>query len=152
MIQIDTREKPQAIAGIKKFFDRNGIEYIDKKMDIADYCVVGNETLVIDRKRNLQEVAQNLCSSDKSRFWREVRAAYENNIKMIILVEQSGINDLRDISKWNSKYQRLSGKRLQEEMFRVAIAYGVEWCFCHKNSTGRRIAELLGVDYGQRRN
>ena len=75
MIQIDTREKPHAIAGVKAFFDRHNIEYIDKKMDIADYCVVGKENLVIDRKRNLQEVAQNLCSNDKSRFWREIRLA-----------------------------------------------------------------------------
>lgn len=147
MIQIDTREKPHAIAGIKKFFDAHNIDYIEKKMDIADYCVIGQESIVIDRKRNLQEVAQNLCSNDSSRFWREVRAAYRSKIHMVILVEQSGIENLNDVSKWNSKYQRLSGKRLQEEMFRVAIAYGVEWKFCHKRSTGRVICELLGVSY-----
>lgn len=147
MIQIDTREKPQAIAGIKAFFDKHNIEYIDRKMDIADYCVVGNENLVIDRKRNLQEVAQNLCSDDRGRFWREVRLAYRNHVRMIVLVEQSGINDLRDVKNWQSKYQRLSGARLQEEMYRIALAYGVEWQFCHKNSTGKRICELLGVTY-----
>ena len=147
MIQIDTREKTQAIAGIKAFFDKHNIEYIDRKMDIADYCVVGNENLVIDRKRNLQEVAQNLCSNDRGRFWREVRLAYRNHVRMIVLVEQSGINDLRDVRNWQSKYQRLSGARLQEEMYRIALAYGVEWQFCHKNSTGKRICELLGVTY-----
>lgn len=147
MIQIDTREKPQAIAGIKAFFDKHNIEYIDRKMDIADYCVVGNENLVIDRKRNLQEVAQNLCSNDRGRFWREVRLAYRNHVRMIVLVEQSRINDLRDVKNWQSKYQRLSGARLQEEMYRIALAYGVEWQFCHKNSTGKRICELLGVTY-----
>lgn len=148
MIQIDTREKPQAIANIKAFFDKHNIEYIDKKMDIADYCVIGRENLVIDRKRNLQEVAQNLCSNDKSRFWREVRLAYQNHVRMIVLVEQSGVNDLRDVRNWQSKYQRLSGARLQEEMYRIAMAYGIEWKFCHKNSTGKVICELLGVDYG----
>lgn len=148
MIQIDTREKPQAIANIKAFFDKHNIEYIDKKMDIADYCVIGKENLVIDRKRNLQEVAQNLCSNDKSRFWREVRLAYQNHVRMIVLVEQSGINDLKDVRNWQSKYQRLSGARLQEEMYRIAMAYGIEWKFCHKNSTGKVICELLGVDYG----
>lgn len=147
MIQIDTREKPQAIAGIKAFFDKHDIEYIDRKMDIADYCVVGNENLVIDRKRNLQEVAQNLCSNDRGRFWREVRLAYRNHVRMIVLVEQSGINDVRDVKNWQSKYQKLSGARLQEEMYRIALAYGVEWQFCHKNSTGKRICELLGVTY-----
>lgn len=136
MIQIDTREKPQAIENIKAFFDKHNIKYIDKKMDIADYCVIGKENLVIDRKRNLQEVAQNLCSNDKSRFWREVRLAYQNHVRMIVLVEQSGINDLRDVRNWQSKYQRLSGARLQEEMYRIAMAYGIEWKFCHKNSTG----------------
>lgn len=147
MIQIDTREKPHAIAGIKKFFDRHGVEYIDKKMDIADYQVVGIDNLVIDRKRNLQEVAQNLCSDDKSRFWREVRAAHKNKIRMIILVEEAGIHSLIDVVNWHSKYSRLTGRRLQEEMYRVAIAYGVQWEFCRKNSTGKRILELLGVEY-----
>lgn len=147
MIQIDTREKPHAIAGIKKFFDRHGVEYIDKKLDIADYKVVGKDNLVIDRKRNLQEVAQNLCSDDKSRFWREVRSSYKNNIKMIILVEEAGVHSLVDVVNWHSKYSRLTGRRLQEEMYRVAIAYGVQWEFCRKNSTGKRILELLGVEY-----
>lgn len=116
-------------------------------MDIADYCVVGNENLVIDRKRNLQEVAQNLCNNDRGRFWREARLAYRNHVRMIVLVEQGGINDVRDVKNWQSKYQRLSGARLQEEMYRIALAYGVEWQFCHKNSTGKRICELLGVTY-----
>lgn len=146
-IQIDTREKPHAIAGIKKFFDRHNIEYIDQKLDIADYQVVGKSDVVIDRKRNLQEVAQNLCSNDKSRFWREVRKAYKQNVRMIILVEESGVHNIADVIHWTSKYTRLTGKRLQEEMYRVAIAYGVEWEFCRKNSTGKRILELLGVPY-----
>lgn len=146
-IQIDTREKPHAIAGIKKYFRAHKIEYIDKKLDIADYQVVGRPGVVIDRKRNLQEVAQNLCSEDKSRFWREVRAAHKKQIKMIILVEEAGIHSLTDVALWNSRYTRLTGKRLQEEMYRVAIAYGVEWQFCRKGSTGRRLLELLEVPY-----
>lgn len=147
MIQIDTREKPHAIVHIKRFFDNHNIEYIDKKLDIGDYCVIGKENLVIDRKRNLQEVAQNLCSNDKSRFWREIRKAHNEGVKVIILVEQGGIHCLQDVNCWKSKYQRLDGRRLQEEMFRIAVAYGVDWIFCHKNSTGKVICDLLGVDY-----
>ena len=146
-IQIDTREKPHAIAGIKNFFDRHNISYIDKKLDIADYCVVERPGTVIDRKRNLQEVAQNLCSPDSSRFWREVRKANKEGMRFIVLVEEAGIKNLLDVINWKSKYTRISGRRLQEEMYRVAIAYGVEWEFCRKNATGRKILELLEVPY-----
>lgn len=66
---------------------------------------------------------------------------------MIILVEESGVHSIADVIHWTSQYTRLTGKRLQEEMYRVAIAYGVEWEFCRKNSTGKRILELLEVDY-----
>ena len=34
---------------------------------------------------------------------------------------------------------------LMERMYRVHIAYGVDFLFCDKRATGRRIAELLGI-------
>lgn len=53
------------------------------------------------------------------------------------------IKSLQDVSSWQSKYTKLSGARLQAEMYRVGIAYNIEWVFCDKRSTGRRIVELL---------
>lgn len=143
MIIVDSREKKWK--HIADYFDRNHIDYDVKKLDIADYMLAGQSGTVIDRKQDLQECCQNLCSPDNSRFWREVRRSRENGIKMIVLVEHGGAyKTIKDVAKWRSKYSNVSGRRLMEEMYRVHIAYGVEWLFCSKRSTGKRIIELLG--------
>ena len=54
-----------------------------------------------------------------------------------------GTLGLQDVSTWKSKYSTITGSRLQSEMYRIAIAYGVQWEFCSKKSTGKRIVELL---------
>jgi len=100
--------------------------------------------ITIDRKRNLGELLTNLCSKDDSRFWREVRRSKEQKIKMIVLCEHGGkIKSIRDVASWKSKYSRVTGKQLMEEIYKVHIAYGVEFLFCDKRSTGKRILELL---------
>lgn len=147
MIIVDSREKKWE--HIKNYFDQNDIEYSVKKLDVADYMIEGRERLVIDRKQNLDECCSNLCTNDSSRFWREVRLAKQRNIKMIVLVEHSkNVNSIKDVEKWNSFYSKVTGKRLMEEMYRVHIAYGVEWFFCSKKDTGKRILEILGYDKG----
>ena len=61
MVIIDTREKPRAIVRILAEFDRQGIEYVRKKLDFADYADPARlPGTVIDRKQNLLEVASNV--------------------------------------------------------------------------------------------
>ena len=47
----DTREKKNE--HILKYFERCGIEYINKKLDVADYQIEGDNGIVIDRKQKL---------------------------------------------------------------------------------------------------
>lgn len=142
MIICDTRERKNQ--HILDYFDRHNIEYEIRKLDTADYWNDENPNVLIDRKQNLNEVAQNLCSVDSSRFWREIRRSYSEKKKMIILVEHgSNIKSLADVSSWQSKYSRISGSRLQQEMYRIGISYNITWEFCSKRSTGKRIMELL---------
>jgi ERCC4-type nuclease len=142
MYTVDSREKKNQ--HILDYFDRHNIEYEIRKLDTADYWNDENPNVVIDRKRNLNEVAQNLCSPDSSRFWREIRRSCSEKKNMIILVEHgSNIKSLADVSGWSSKYTKLSGSRLQAEMYRVGIAYNIQFEFCSKRSTGKRIMELL---------
>ena len=144
MIISDTRERKNQ--HILSYFDRHNIDYEIRKLDTADYWNDENPNVLVDRKKDLNEVAQNLCSQDSSRFWREIRRSCSEKKKMIILVEHgSNIKSLADVSQWTSKYSRISGSRLQSEMYRIAIAYGVQWEFCSKKSTGKRIVELLEV-------
>ena len=143
MIICDTREKKNQ--HILDYFNRHGIEYTVRKLNTGDYMDESNERLTIDRKQNLDELCGNLCSPDKSRFWREVRRAKTERIRMIVLVEQGGdIKCLNDVPKWKGKYTKVTGSRLYNEICRCHIAYGVEFWFCDKRATGKRIAEILG--------
>ena len=145
MIISDSRERKNS--HILDYFQRHNIEYEIKKLDTADYWNSENPNVLVDRKRNLNEVAQNLCSQDSSRFWRELRRAHSEKKKLIVLVEHGpNVKSLQDVSTWKSKYSTITGSRLQSEMYRIAIAYGVQWEFCSKKSTGKRIVELLEVE------
>lgn len=149
MIICDTREKKNA--HILQYFDQHGIEYAIRKLDTGDYMSTSRDRLTIDRKQDLSEICGNLCSPDKSRFWREVRRAKAERVKMIVLIEQGGaFKTLKDVPQWRGKYTRVTGYQLYNEMCRCSIAYGVEFLFCDKRSTGRKIAELLGEADGEK--
>lgn len=145
MYIFDTRERKND--HIIKYFQRHEIPFEIKKLDTGDYWNTENPTVVIDRKRNLGELLGNLKSPDSNRFWKEVRRAYKDKIKFIVLCEHGGnIKTLADVANWASAYSKVSGKQLQEEMYRVGIAYNVEWIFCDKRSTARIIYERLKVN------
>ena len=145
-ITIDSREKPQAIKRILAYFDRHGIEWEKRKLDTGDYMLEGQPELVVDRKQNLSELAHNLLSPDRARFYREVRRARESGIRLVILCEERGINGLEDVKKWVPKYGKVHGKALADAIFKLWIAYQVPVLYCDKRSTGRRIVELLTKD------
>lgn len=143
-IIVDTREKKHS--HILKHFALNDIEYEERKLDVADYQIEGKGNIAVDRKQNLDELARNLMNrADHSRFWKEVRRAKEQNIKMIILCEHGGkIKSIKDVAEWRSKYSPVTGRALMDEIYRVHIAYGVEFIFCDKRCTAKKILELLG--------
>ena len=142
-ITIDSREKK--CDHIKAWFDKNGIEYEVKKLDVGDFMIEGNEKISVDRKQNLSELSRNLTNkADHSRFWKEVRRAREQGIKLYILCEHGGkIKSIQDVAQWHDKYSGVSGRHLMDEIYRTHIAYGVEFLFCSKSSTARRILEIL---------
>lgn len=146
MILIDTREK--RIEHIEKYFTDHKVEYSLKKLDTGDYINTEYPEIIIDRKRNLDECAHNLNSADSSRFWRELRRAHEDKIKLIFLVEHGGsIKCFDDVPKWTSRFSaRITGKGVADEMFRAHVAYGVDWKFCRKQDTAKRILEILKYD------
>ena len=73
-----------------------------------------------------------------------VRRSREEGLKMIVLIEHGGqIKSMADVPKWSSKYSRVTGRRLFDELFKIHVAYQVEFLFCDKRSTGRRILEIL---------
>lgn len=145
MILIDTREKARAITRILSFFDESRIGHISTKLLVGDYQRHDNPLIVVDRKQNLSELAANL-GADKRRFMNEIRLASELGVKLYFLCEHGGqIHSLEDVRTWQNPHGMLSGAELYERMCRIHISYNVEWLFCDKRCTGRRIAEILGV-------
>ena len=144
MILIDTREKK--FDHIKDYFDAHEIPYKMQLLLCGDYMRDDRPGLSIDRKRNLEEISGNLCTPE-NRFWREMRRARDQGIHMVVLIEHGGqIKSLDDVRKWHSKYSKVSGAQLRAEMIRISLAYDVEFQFCAKVSTGRRIMEILYAD------
>ncbi|MGJ4851459.1 ERCC4 domain-containing protein [Bacillota bacterium Meth-B3] len=148
-IQIDSREKPRAITRILDHFDKGGITHFTSKLPVGDYMNLDNPRLVIDRKQNLQELVGNVCQQHK-RFTDELKRAQAYGIKLIVLCEHGGqIKSMADVIKWNNPRLKasplaMSGERLCKVLCTLAGRYGVQFEFCDKRATGRRITELLG--------
>lgn len=142
-IIIDSREKK--CDHIKAWFDKNGVEYEVKKLDVGDFMFPDNPKVSVDRKQNLSELSRNLTNkADHSRFWKEVRRAREQGIKLYILCEHGGkIKSIQDVALWNDKYSGVNGRHLMDVIYKLHIGWGVEILFCDKRCTARRIVEIL---------
>lgn len=148
IIQVDSREKARAIKLILAEFDRQGIHHPVSKLMIGDYMNYDNPRVIVDRKQNLSELCQNVCQ-DHDRFRRELLKAQENEIKLIILCEHGDdIECLEDIIFWDNPRLKKSpkattGQTLYNILTTLERKYGVQFEFCNKLETGKRIVELL---------
>ena len=150
MVIVDTREKPRAIVRILAEFDRQGVEYVHRKLNFGDYadpCRLPG--IVIDRKQNLGEVASNV-TIDRKRFVREIERCNRAGCRLVVLVEHGNrIRALEDVILWKNPRLKdspyaVSGERLFKIMKAMEGYYGIEWRFCNKQSTGKKILEILG--------
>lgn len=143
MIVIDTREKK--FEHIERYFKDKAIAYEVKKLDTGDYFNTDNPTVVVDRKANLQEVCTNLSKGKENytRFIKECKRAFDNQIDLIVLIEDNKHKEVQDIKDWKSRYSKHTGRWLINEMFRITMAYKVTWKFCKKTETAKTILELL---------
>lgn len=146
-IWVDSREKPQAIKNIIAYFDKHGIEWERVALKTGDYMLDGQPNLIVDRKQSLGELAHNLLSADRARFYREIRSARDSGIQLIILCEHGpDVKTYADVKNWKPKYGNVTGKALADAIFRLELAYGVPVYYCGKRSTGRRIIEIFTGD------
>lgn len=150
MIIVDSREKKWD--HIRKYFEANGIEFEIKKLDAGDYFSTDQGDVVVDRKQNLQELCGNLSKGNGNiiRFTNECKRAKEQGIRLVVLIEGTNCQTVKDVSGWKSKYTKHSGKWLTDKMFNLTVSYNVEWQFCKKNETAAKILEIL--KYDSRRN
>lgn len=144
----DTRDKATKHRNVDEYLVDQGHKVVRSKLFVGDVSLLNDQSTSIDLKRNLQEVAVNV-GQDHARFKRELERAQEYGIHLIFLVEHGGsIKTLEDVQNWvNPRLKEhplaLTGPRLYRIMLTMQNKYGIEWLFCSKKDTGKRIIELL---------
>jgi hypothetical protein len=169
IVQVDTREHKKEWERIKKQFDQLGVDYIRSKLWVGDYMSLDNPRVVIDRKKDLQELIGNVTQQHE-RFQAELTRAQQAGIKLIILCEHGDdIKELMDVYFWHNprldmtywttedgrpkkvkKYPRATkGEALYKSLCTIRDKYGVTFEFCTKPETGQKIWELLECKDGE---
>jgi ERCC4-type nuclease len=143
IIIVDTREKGHK--SILKYFDEHNIDYITSKLDYGDYKIFKNNSVVIDRKDSLLELAGNLChTSEHERIKREIQRAKEDGCQdFIFLIAESKIKSIEDIKNWSSPHTRVTGTVLLKVMQTMKQRYGVRFVIVPKKDMGKKIIDLL---------
>lgn len=145
---MDTRERKEATVLISKEFERQNVTVIRSKLWVGDYQLLENPMLTIDRKKSLQELCQNVVQ-DHKRFTAELQRAKDVGVHVIVLVEHSkNIKSLEDVRHWVNPRLKVSplavsGERLYKILLAISKKYNVDFQFCTKQETGKRIIELL---------
>ena len=163
-VQVDTREHKSEWERIQKQFDALRVQYFRSKLYVGDYQSLDNPRLVIDRKKDLNELCGNVCQQH-DRFKAELIRAMQQNIKIVILVEHGeDVKSLEDVYFWENPrkheviWKTVNGKRvktvrsakaidgmqLYKSLCTIRDRYNVDFEFCTKEETGKRIVEILG--------
>lgn len=163
-IQVDSREHKSEWERIKAQFDNLGVKYFRSKLYVGDYQSLDNPRLVIDRKKDLQELCGNVCQQHE-RFKAELVRAMQNGIKIVILCEHGeDIQTMEDVWFWqNPRKHRVIWKTVNGKRFKTVVSekavdgnqlykslctirdrYNVDFVFCTKEDTGQKIVEILG--------
>ena len=168
IIQQDTREQQGKKDHILKYFADNGIKVVRSKLFVGDWTRLDKQDVCIDTKTGgLAECYSNIVQQHV-RFRDECIRAQQCGIKLIILVEDESITDLRGVEHWKNpryiqwckirsmqsvgkamkikqpKQPPLSSIQLMDRMKVMSERYGIEWQFTTRADCGKRIVEILG--------
>jgi len=166
----DTAQKIGKHQNIYDYCKSNGITIERQQLNAGDYTLPANQSVCVDTKYGLKEVAQNVCTSDISRLKKEIIRAKRFGIRLVFLIEEAGIESVYDVINWSNpplaNWQKIckaksegkmknvelpkpvppSNPTIARKMNELARLYGVEWQFCDKSQTGKRIVEILSND------
>lgn len=147
----DTRDKASKHKNVDEYLVAQGHQVVRSKLYVGDVTLLNNQSVCIDLKRNLAEVVLNVCQQH-DRFVREINRANDAGIKLLFLIEHGGsIKTLDDVREWvNPRLKEsplaVSGERLYRIMYTMQQRYGIEWHFCDKRCTGKKVIELLNIN------
>lgn len=144
----DTRQQKDKHLIKHQYFADNDIKVVRSKLPVGDYANMKNMSVIIDTKKDIQEIIGNVTKGHK-RFVTECDLATDNEIQLIILIEnKDGITCIEDLEDWYNYRLKWSpkattGERLAKILHGIEVRHGVKFEFCHPNSAGRKIIELL---------
>lgn len=150
IILTDTRQQKEN--HILKEFDKQNIMHIRTGLPSADYMAlrynhgfVLDYSVLIDTKKDLEEISGNLCNTQNhERIKREIAKARELGCKQFIfLIGDNKVKHLSDIQNWKSPHTKVRGYVLLKIMQTMTDRYGVRFIFCQKKDMGKQIIEIL---------
>lgn len=168
----DTRQQNSKHDMKHKYFEENGIEVRRTKLYCGDYTLPTDQSVCVDSKASIAEIANNVCGKEHPRFRRECERAKEAGIQLIILVENDrqqigktgiwnpAITKLEELSKWANPrlFIRRNGKQaypnavrgvtLMKACMTMQKKYGCLFLFTTPEESGKKIIELLGGKNG----
>jgi ribosome-associated protein len=161
----DTREQKGKHKNIESYMRGRGIEIIRDKVYAGDYTLPTDRRICIDVKRDIMEIAGNICGNEHERFRDELKRAQETGTKLYILIEQMESNGKliirpEDLHLWEPPKFRygekkgeprtlVKGEPLGKAMRTMEKRYGCEFLFCDSSEAGFVILRLLKADEEQ---
>lgn len=191
----DKNNRPKHHQAKHEYWEKEGIEVVsDYRLSVGDYILsnpkvedmierkvkrgipvkimdfMGTYDLVVDTKSGMQEMYSDIVGKDHERFRDSCILAQNNNIRLVVLIEEPGINTLEDVAKWKNpraeKWYKFNALHKQGKALSVKIPkipptpsatlmksmqtmtekYGVEFQFCDPIEAGRRVLEILEGD------
>ena len=143
----DSRNQTGKHKNINAYLESVGVRVIRSKMIVGDYTLPADQRICIDTKKDMVEVSQNIFQ-DHARFRRECELAKDCGIHLVVLIEDNTVANWDELLKWTNPQPNRSaltpnGERCYKVMKAMEYSYGVEFQFCNKKNTGKRILQIL---------
>ena len=137
----DTRE--QVNAHVTRYFDKQKIPHISRKLDTGDYSAqIGalsmEKDIVIERKHNLDEICGNF-TVERERFEREFLRAKAYGTRVVLVIENATWTDIF-LGNYRSKVKPQS---IIGSLLSWMVRYNITVLFCKPEETGKIIWGIL---------
>lgn len=143
----DSRNQIGKHKNINAYLESVGVRVLRSKMIVGDYTLPADQRTCIDTKKDMVEVSQNIFQ-DHKRFKAECQLAKDCGIHLVVLIEDNTVANWDELLKWTNPQPNRSaltpnGERCYKVMKAMEYSYGVEFQFCNKKDTGKRILQIL---------
>lgn len=154
IIAEDTRNQAGKHRNIHRQLGSMGHQVVRTKLYVGDYQIINNAGVVVDTKKDMLELAMDICR-DHKRFIEECKKARDAGIRLVILTEEE--LPAGGLAAWKSPVWKTTTARhkagepiskvnpetLYKAMHTITAKYGTEFHFCGKDDTGARLISIL---------